>query len=65
MTLVGGLGRYSGPVVGAFLLVALEYRLAEAGGWVTVIQGVVFVLCVLLFRQGIIGTLSNALKLPL
>jgi branched-chain amino acid transport system permease protein len=65
MTLIGGLGRFSGPVVGAFLLVALEYRLAAVGGWVTVIQGVVFVVCVLTFRQGIVGWLSNRLKLPL
>ncbi|HEX7842823.1 MAG TPA: branched-chain amino acid ABC transporter permease [Kofleriaceae bacterium] len=65
MTLIGGLGRFSGPVLGAFLLVALEYRLAAVGGWVTVVQGVVFVVCVLTFRQGIAGWLSNALKRPL
>jgi branched-chain amino acid transport system permease protein len=35
------------------------------GGWVTVVQGAVFVVCVLAFRQGIIGKLSAALKLPL
>lgn len=65
MTLLGGLGRYSGPVVGAFVLVTLEYRLAEAAGWFPVIEGVVFVICVLSFRQGIMGTLSNLLKRPL
>jgi branched-chain amino acid transport system permease protein len=65
MTLIGGLGRYSGPVVGAFVVVAIEYLFAGAGGWVTVIQGVVFVLCVLLFRQGIMGALSTVLKRPL
>jgi branched-chain amino acid transport system permease protein len=65
MTLIGGLGRFSGPVVGAFVVVALEKYLAGFGGWVTVAQGVVFVLCVLTFREGIMGKLSAALKLPL
>lgn len=65
MTLIGGLGRFSGPVVGAFVVVTLENYLASFAGWVTVVQGAVFVLCVLTFRQGIIGKLSAALKLPL
>jgi branched-chain amino acid transport system permease protein len=65
MTLIGGLGRFSGPVVGAFVVVALEDRLSRFGGWVIVAQGVAFVLCVLLFRQGIMGTLSTVLKRPL
>jgi branched-chain amino acid transport system permease protein len=63
MTLIGGLGRFSGPVVGAFVVGALEYYLR--GGQVTVVQGVVFVVCVLTFRQGIVGKLSTALKMPL
>ena len=65
MTLIGGLGRYTGPVVGAFVVVALETYLARFSGWVTIAQGVVFVLCVLTFRQGIMGKLSAALKTPL
>jgi branched-chain amino acid transport system permease protein len=65
MTLIGGLGRYTGPVVGAFVVVALENYLSRLGGWVTVAQGVVFVLCVLTFRQGVMGKLSAALKRPL
>jgi branched-chain amino acid transport system permease protein len=65
MTLIGGLGRFTGPVVGAFVIVALEKWLADLGGWVTVAQGVAFVICVLTFRQGIIGAISNWLKLPL
>jgi branched-chain amino acid transport system permease protein len=65
MTLIGGLGRFTGPVVGAFVVIALENYLARFGGWVTVVQGVVFVLCVLTFRQGIVGKLSAALKRPL
>jgi branched-chain amino acid transport system permease protein len=65
MVLIGGLGRYTGPLVGAFVVVALENYLAHFGGWVTVAQGAVFVLCVLAFRQGIMGKLSSVLKLPL
>ena len=65
MTLVGGLGTVFGPVLGAFTIVAMENYLAEFGQWVTVIQGGVFVTCVLLFRRGIIGELANALKIPL
>jgi branched-chain amino acid transport system permease protein len=65
MTLMGGLGRFTGPVVGAFLVVELEESFKGSGGWVTVAQGVAFVLCVLLFRQGIMGKLSTWLKLPL
>jgi branched-chain amino acid transport system permease protein len=65
MTLVGGLGTVFGPVVGALIIVAMENYLAEFGQWVTVIQGVVFVICVLLFRRGVVGELANALKIPL
>jgi branched-chain amino acid transport system permease protein len=65
MTLIGGLGRFTGPVVGAFVIVTLENVLASFHGWVTVVQGVVFVICVLAFRQGITGWLSERLKLPL
>jgi branched-chain amino acid transport system permease protein len=65
MTLIGGLGKFTGPVVGAAVIVALENWLSGFGGWVTVAQGAVFVVCVLTFRQGIIGAVSNRLKLPL
>ena len=65
MTLVGGLGTVFGPVVGALTMVSMENYLAQYGQWVTVIQGVVFVVVVLLFRRGIIGELANALKIPL
>src|SRR5689334_17687133 len=63
MTLVGGLGSVFGPVAGALVIVAMENYLAQFGQWVTVIQGVVFVVCVLLFRRGIIGEIANALKI--
>ena len=65
MTLVGGLGTVFGPVIGAGVIVTMENYLAELGAWVTVIQGVVFVVCVLAFRRGIIGELGNLLKVKL
>ncbi len=55
MTLLGGMGTVMGPSVGALLVVTLENYLAEAGSWVTVITGLVFVTCVLAFRRGIVG----------
>ncbi len=62
-TLAGG--TVFGPVVGAITIIAMENYLAQTGQWVTVIQGVVFVVVVLLFRRGIVGELANALKIPL
>jgi branched-chain amino acid transport system permease protein len=55
MTLVGGLGTVLGPVVGAFIVITMENYLARYGSWVTVIQGSVFVVCVLAFRRGVVG----------
>jgi branched-chain amino acid transport system permease protein len=55
--LVGGMGTVFGPSVGAVVMTAMEQYLAGLGSWVTVIQGLVFILCVLLFRNGIVGTL--------
>ena len=65
MTLLGGLGTVFGPVVGAFIVVTLENYLAQLGAWVTVVQGAIFVVCVLTFRRGIVGELGNILKKPL
>src|ERR1700756_1383431 len=62
MTLVGGLGTVFGPVVGAFVIVAMQQYLASFGQWVQVIQGVIFVACVLLFRRGVIGEIAHFLK---
>ncbi|WP_024509887.1 branched-chain amino acid ABC transporter permease [Bradyrhizobium sp. ARR65] len=62
MTLVGGLGTIFGPVVGAFVIIAMQQYLAGFGQWVTVIQGVIFVACVLLFRRGIIGEVAHYFK---
>ena len=58
MTLLGGLGTFAGPVIGAFTIIGLQNFLADrVGSWVTVIIGVIFVLCVLAFRRGIVGEL--------
>jgi branched-chain amino acid transport system permease protein len=65
MTLVGGLGTVFGPVVGAFVITAMQNYLAGFGQWVTVIQGVIFVICVLLFRRGIVGEIAHALRIRL
>jgi branched-chain amino acid transport system permease protein len=62
MTLVGGLGTIFGPVVGAFVIVAMQNYLAGFGQWVTVIQGVIFVACVLAFRRGIVGEIAHHFK---
>ena len=58
MTLLGGMGTIFGPVVGAFVIIALESYLARFGEWVTIITGVIFVICVLAFRRGIVGELA-------
>jgi branched-chain amino acid transport system permease protein len=65
MTLVGGMGTIFGPAVGALVLKAAENYLSGIGSWVTVVQGCIFVACVLAFRRGIIGELGARLKLNL
>jgi len=77
MTLVGGMGTLAGPFVGAFVVVLLENRLGEAGDWlagatgarafaeigqsITTVIGLVFILCVMLFRRGLVGELARLL----
>jgi branched-chain amino acid transport system permease protein len=65
MTLVGGLGTIFGPVAGAFVILAMQFKLAPIGEWVLVIQGAIFVACVLLFRRGIVGELAHILRIRL
>jgi branched-chain amino acid transport system permease protein len=62
MTLLGGLGTILGPVAGAFVVVAMENYLAQTGSWVTVIEGLIFVACVLTFRRGIVGVVGPRLR---
>ncbi|MDE2427402.1 MAG: branched-chain amino acid ABC transporter permease [Burkholderiales bacterium] len=75
MTLVGGLGTLVGPVVGAIIIIALENKLGDLGDWlarlthiewfhslgdsVTIVTGLIFIVCVLLFRKGIVGELAD------
>jgi branched-chain amino acid transport system permease protein len=62
MTLLGGLGTVFGPIVGAFVIAAMESYLSDLGAWVTIAQGIIFVICVLAFRRGIIGELEAWLR---
>lgn len=63
MTLLGGLGTIFGPLVGAATIVTLQNELADkVGSWVTVIMGVIFVLCVLVFRRGIVGEIQALIR---
>lgn len=64
-TLLGGLGTVFGPAVGALIVTSMENYLAQAGAWVTVIQGAIFMLCVLAFRRGVIGEIANWRRLTL
>ncbi|MGB9370308.1 MAG: branched-chain amino acid ABC transporter permease [Xanthobacteraceae bacterium] len=65
MTLVGGLGTIFGPVAGAFVIIAMQNFLNALDQWVTVIQGVIFVVCVLLFRRGIVGEIAHLFRIKL
>jgi branched-chain amino acid transport system permease protein len=65
MTLLGGLGTIFGPIVGAAIVVGLENYLAGIGSWSTIATGLIFVVCVLAFRRGMIGELSRWLRKPL
>lgn len=60
MTLLGGMHTVFGPALGAALVVSLQYYLDAFGGWVTLVTGLIFMVCVMSFRRGIAG----ALQLP-
>jgi branched-chain amino acid transport system permease protein len=59
MTLLGGMGTILGPSVGAIIIVAMQNYLADLGSWVTTIMGLTFVVCVLVFRRGIVGEIAH------
>ena len=59
MTLVGGVGTLLGPIVGAFVLVGIGTYLASLGSWITILQGAIFIVCVLTFRRGICGWIED------
>src|SRR3982751_1271776 len=58
MTLLGGMGTVFGPVIGALVIISMQFYLAELGSWVTITQGVIFVFCVLAFRRGVVGEIE-------
>jgi len=62
MTLLGGMGTIAGPLVGSSVIIAMQNYLSGFGSWVTIIMGATFVVCVLLFRRGIVGELQHFLK---
>ena len=58
MTLLGGMGTFAGPVIGAFTIIGLQDFLSDrVGSWINVIIGVIFVVCVVAFRKGFVGEL--------
>jgi branched-chain amino acid transport system permease protein len=59
------MGTVFGPIVGAAVIITMQNYLAQLGAWVTVVQGVIFVVCVMAFRRGLIGELGHWLKKPL
>ena len=59
MTLLGGMGTILGPSVGALIIVTMQNYLADLGSWVTTIMGATFVVCVLVFRRGIVGEIAH------
>jgi branched-chain amino acid transport system permease protein len=55
MTLLGGIGTMAGPIIGAGLVIALQNSLATSQFPVTIVLGAIFMICVLIFRRGIVG----------
>ncbi len=61
MTLLGGMGTILGPALGAGIIIAMQNYLADLGSWVTIIMGLTFVVCVLVFRRGVVGEIEYRL----
>jgi branched-chain amino acid transport system permease protein len=62
MALIGGVSTLLGPIAGAFILIGLNDYLATTGPWVTIIEGVIFVVCVLAFRRGIVSVIADRFR---
>jgi len=62
MTLLGGMGTIFGPVIGAFVIMAMEFYMSGMGAWFTIAQGIIFVICVLAFRRGVMGEVEAWLR---
>jgi branched-chain amino acid transport system permease protein len=65
MTLLGGMGTVFGPILGAAVIVTMQNYLATFGDWVTIGQGIIFVVAVMLFREGIVGVIAKMIRRPL
>ena len=65
MTLLGGMGTVFGPILGAAVIVTMQNYLATFGDWVTIGQGIIFVVAVMLFREGIVGVIAKWIRRPL
>jgi branched-chain amino acid transport system permease protein len=61
MTLLGGMGTIIGPALGASVVITMQNYLSGLGSWVTIIMGTTFVVCVLVFRRGIVGEVEHRL----
>ena len=62
MTIIGGVSTMVGPLIGAIVVATLENYLAHLGTWVYVVQGAIFMFCVLAFRKGIVGEISDLIN---
>jgi branched-chain amino acid transport system permease protein len=62
MTILGGIGTIFGPIVGATVVVGLQNYLAGIGSFSTIVLGIIFVVCVLAFRRGIVGEIQAVLS---
>jgi branched-chain amino acid transport system permease protein len=62
MTLLGGMNSVFGPAIGAVLISALHHYFDALGAWVTIVVGLVFIACVLVFRRGVVGELQHMLS---
>jgi branched-chain amino acid transport system permease protein len=59
MTLLGGMGTILGPALGATIVITMQNYLANLGSWVTIVMGLTFIVCVLVFRRGIVGEIEH------
>lgn len=62
ISILGGVGTLSGPIIGAIIIAGMENYLAWIGSWLSVVHGLIFIVCVLLFRRGIVGEIAFRLN---
>jgi branched-chain amino acid transport system permease protein len=62
MTLLGGVGTVFGPLVGALMMTTIEFLLSRLNAWLVLVQGIIFIVCVLVFRRGVVGELARIFK---